>query len=218
MNDKGLADVQAASPFRLPSFTHELVRSSAAPASRFEVEILDHDDVGTSKVEGSPVNVDRVLVTLSRGRRRLVHVQCHPVSDRRMDGPTAARGVRPRGDLGLYMVLGGAINEITDDAVARLVPGHLAERQHLEFKLTVNHREDAERLEVLLDVTSLANDGGGYLIVGIRDDGRGCAQRFENPGDTRQIAQSIYDLSMRWIDERIAGLEVRERNVQGMRL
>jgi hypothetical protein len=110
---------------------------------------------------------------------------------------------------------GKPINEITDDEIARLVAEHFAERQHLELKLTVNHRDDAERLEVLLDVSSLANGGGGYLIVGIRDDGRGRAQRFEKPGDTRQIAQSIYDLSMRWIDERIAGLEVHERNVQG---
>ena len=56
-----------------------------------------------------------------------------------------------------------------------------------ELKLTVNHGDDAERLEVLLDVLSLANGGGGYLIVGIKDGGRGRAQRFQNPGDTRQI-------------------------------
>ena len=60
---------------------------------------------------------------------------------------------------------GKPINEITDDEIARLVAENLAERQHLELKLTVNHRDDAERLEVLLDVSSLANGGGGYLIV-----------------------------------------------------
>jgi len=35
---------------------------------------------------------------------------------------------------------GKPINEITDAEIARLVAEHLAKRQHLELKLTVNHR------------------------------------------------------------------------------
>jgi hypothetical protein len=107
------------------------------------------------------------------------------------------------------------IEDLCDAEIRSLVEGHVAEQQHLEFKVTVKHQEPEARLELLLDVASLANGGGGYLIVGIRDDGRGSAQRFEDPGDTVRISQSIRDLCHQHIVERIEGLSVRERIVDG---
>ncbi len=68
---------------------------------------------------------------------------------------------------------GRPIDQITDDEVRALVSEHVVERRHLEFKLTVDHRDDNDRLEMLLDISSLANGGGGYVFVGIRDNGRG---------------------------------------------
>ena len=108
---------------------------------------------------------------------------------------------------------GRPIADITDGEILGLVEKHLAERRHLEFKLTVNHQVDDDRLELLLDVASLANAGGGYVIVGVRDDGKGRAQRFENPGDTTRIARSIRDLCLEHVVDRIDGLEVQERVV-----
>ena len=62
MNDEGLADAAAASPFVYPDFTQEVAckrlrwwraaRKSPAPVPRFEVEVIDHDDVGTIDVGG----------------------------------------------------------------------------------------------------------------------------------------------------------------------
>jgi hypothetical protein len=36
--------------------------TSSAPTPRFEVEIIDHDDVATIEVEGSPVKVETAYV------------------------------------------------------------------------------------------------------------------------------------------------------------
>jgi hypothetical protein len=108
-----------------------------------------------------------------------------------------------------------SIDQITADEIRALVEEHVAERRHLEFKVTVDHRDDNDRLETLLDISSLANGGGGYVFVGVRDDGSGRAQVFENPGDTARISRSIRDLCLEHIEPRIDGLEIRERIVDG---
>jgi hypothetical protein len=110
---------------------------------------------------------------------------------------------------------GKPIDEITDEEIRALVSGHFVEQRHLEFKVTVDHRDDDDRLETLLDISSIANGGGGYVFVGVRDDGRGRAQVFENPGDTARIARSLRDLCLEQIEPRIDGLEIRERIVDG---
>src|SRR5881628_2994470 len=110
---------------------------------------------------------------------------------------------------------GRPIDSITDAEISALVVEHAGERRHLEFKATVDHRNDRDRLETLLDIASLANGGGGYLFIGIRDDGRGHAQRFEPPGDADRVARSIRDLCLEHLDPRIDGLEIRQRVVDG---
>ncbi|GAI53706.1 unnamed protein product, partial [marine sediment metagenome] len=112
---------------------------------------------------------------------------------------------------------GRPIDEIADEELDAIVQEHVKERQHLEFKITVNYHDDDEKLELLHDIASLANGGGGYLIVGIRDDGQGRAAKFEpsSLGDIRNIARSIASLCQDHIRERIDGLEIRERNVKG---
>jgi hypothetical protein len=112
---------------------------------------------------------------------------------------------------------GKPIDEITDEELDAIVQENIRERQHLEFKVTVNYRDDGDRLELLHDISSLANGGGGYVIIGIRDDGQGRAVKFEPSlvGDTARIAKSITSLCQDHIRERIDGLGIRERNVKG---
>lgn len=112
---------------------------------------------------------------------------------------------------------GKPIDKITDEELDAIVQENIRERQHLEFKVTVNYRDDGDRLELLRDIGALANGGGGYVIIGIRDDGQGRAVKFEPSflGDTTSIAKSIASLCQDHIRERIDGLEIRERNVKG---
>lgn len=109
------------------------------------------------------------------------------------------------------------INDISDEEIDRLVNKHISERQHLEFKVTLNHRDPPDRLELLRDIVSLANAGGGYLIIGIRDDGKGRAQRYEPDmiGDTQRIKQAVSSLCLEHIRERIDGLEIKLRTIRG---
>ena len=109
------------------------------------------------------------------------------------------------------------LSDIKNEEIVALVEEHRKEQQHLEFKVTVDLKDDKDRLEVLRDVASLANGGGGYLIVGIRDDGSGKAQKFEPTlvGDTKKICQSMRSLCMDKIRERILNLELECRTVEG---
>ena len=66
---------------------------------------------------------------------------------------------------------GKLVDEISDSEVASLVANSVQENQHLEYKGTYSIIND--KLEILRDISSLANASGGYLIVGINDDGSG---------------------------------------------
>ncbi|MBN1514990.1 ATP-binding protein [Candidatus Sumerlaeota bacterium] len=112
---------------------------------------------------------------------------------------------------------GKPIDQISNDEIDVLVNEHIAERQHLEFKATINYQKDAEKLELLRDIVSFANAGSGYIVVGIRDDGKGKAQKYASEliGDTKNIKKSVQSLCIDYISERIYGLEVETREVHG---
>ena len=104
---------------------------------------------------------------------------------------------------------GRPVDEISDEEIAQLVKAHVSERQHLEFKATLGYKDDDARMELLRDVVSMANGGGGYLIFGVRDDGRGQAQSFVdqalmNRADS--MIKSIRSLCHDHIAERIEGI------------
>lgn len=108
---------------------------------------------------------------------------------------------------------GKILSEISNDEICLLVKEHQEENQHLEYKLTINYKENEEKFEVLCDIVSLANAGGGYLIVGVRDDGRGKAQRFESVVEPERIIQSVQSLCIDYITERIEGIEFKNYEI-----
>ncbi len=57
-----------------------------------------------------------------------------------------------------------SIHEIKDAEIATLVTDGIRERQHLEYKARFDNRDDVQQLELLRDIASFANSGGGYLI------------------------------------------------------
>jgi Putative DNA-binding domain len=87
---------------------------------------------------------------------------------------------------------------ISDDELRALVSKHIAERQHLDFKLEFNHTLPEAVPKLLRHVASFANGGGGYLVLGIRDDGHGRAQRFEGlQGNVETAVRRIRDLCVK---------------------
>ena len=113
---------------------------------------------------------------------------------------------------------GRSLDEISDEEIADLVEDRVAEQQHLEFKATFKHKEPAARMELLRDVVSMVNGGGGYLVLGVQDDGRGRAKDFVGPAIKKHsdsIMKSIRSLCHDHIAERIEGIEIRLRDVNG---
>jgi predicted HTH transcriptional regulator len=71
-----------------------------------------------------------------------------------------------------------SIDEIGDQELEDIVAFKVPERQFIEFKATFLNKDDSQRLELLRDVVAFANSGGGYIIIGINDNGKDCAGGF----------------------------------------
>jgi Schlafen, AlbA_2 len=110
-----------------------------------------------------------------------------------------------------------SLDDISEHDIDTLVWSHASERQHLEFKADWDYQSDEARLELLKDIAALANGGGGYLFIGIRDDGKGRAQRLESlsAADAAKKSQILRGICLDHISERIDGLEVRDRSIRG---
>ena len=65
-----------------------------------------------------------------------------------------------------------------------------------------------DKIEMLHDIAALANAGGGYLILGIEEDGKGRAKRFFPIDDLSVHTQAINLTCLDGIEDRIQGLEV----------
>jgi len=102
----------------------------------------------------------------------------------------------------------------------------LRENEHIEFKVTYNlfgadaKTVEEEKYELLKDIASLANAGGGYIFVGVRADKNSVAVKFESipDRDLERMKQSILALCVDHIEERITGLEVKHQVVSGSNL
>lgn len=110
------------------------------------------------------------------------------------------------------------LDEISDDEINALVQDHVQEQQHLELKATYEHEDGDKRQEMLRDIVSMANGGGGYLVIGVHEDGQGRAGCFVEPrlmSAADRMQESIFGLCRDHIAERIEGIEIRTRDVNG---
>lgn len=115
-----------------------------------------------------------------------------------------------------------SIDDITDDEFHNVVSTGAREQQHLEFKATLRlsadiKQADREKLEMLLDVSAMANGGGGHIVYGVKDDGNaGTGGYFGlTRDDAKKIETTIDELCVVHIAERIDGLQVRTREIRG---
>jgi len=86
------------------------------------------------------------------------------------------------------------------------------EDQELDFKTLayqdLNKEEKIWKLDLLKDVTSFANAQGGYLFVGVEEDGNNRATKFRNVENARDKSKSIFDICSRYIEEKLSGDEI----------
>lgn len=91
------------------------------------------------------------------------------------------------------------ISQIMEDEIKKLVKGKVPENSHLEYKREIKFSSEPEKKELLADVCSFANSGGGAIIYGI-EEGKG-----ENSGLPEQITglTDNIDETIRSLDESI---------------
>ena len=106
---------------------------------------------------------------------------------------------------------GRPLRDISLDEIRGLTDDHMPESIHLEYKQVPYSHND--RFEMLRDFIALANAEGGYLILGIEEDGSGRAVRFSPIDDPHPKAQAMLQRCLDNISERIEGLEMRVYDV-----
>jgi predicted HTH transcriptional regulator len=67
------------------------------------------------------------------------------------------------------MLFGKPIDHIELADLRRLIDNGVLEMKGLDYKRQFTGNTDAEKKELLYDLTSFANAGGGYIIYGIRE-------------------------------------------------
>lgn len=104
---------------------------------------------------------------------------------------------------------GTRISELQEQDIQRLVNDQVQERDTVEYKRDMYGNSDAEKRELLKDITSMANYRGGYLVIGIDENDEGIPTSVVGiePGNH---VERITSCCLDNIDKRIFGLEVKD--------
>lgn len=101
-----------------------------------------------------------------------------------------------------------SLYELSLADIKTLVDNCIPEGPHLDYKQTAYSGRPADIREMLRDVIALANANGGYLIMGIREDGFNRPIEICPIDDYLMVSQRIRQACLDGIQERIDGLEV----------
>ena len=104
---------------------------------------------------------------------------------------------------------GKKLSDLQEQDIQRLKDDQVQERDIVEYKRDMYGNSEANKREMLKDITSMANHRGGYLIIGIAEDNEGIPTDvvgIELGKNVERITSSCLDN----IDKRIVGLEVKD--------
>lgn len=105
------------------------------------------------------------------------------------------------GDRSLY--------DLSIDDFRDLIENRIPEGPNLDYKQTAYSGRADDIREMLRDIVSIANANGGYLIMGIKEDGLGQPLEFAPIADPYSIAQSIRQACLDGIQERIPDFDLK---------
>jgi hypothetical protein len=77
----------------------------------------------------------------------------------------------------LHTVFGAPLTEVDESHLQRLVDEGVREDADLDFKEALYGNGDSDRREFAADIASMANDRGGVIVIGIRDDNHAAVER-----------------------------------------
>jgi hypothetical protein len=101
-----------------------------------------------------------------------------------------------------------SLHELSLDDFQDLLDKCVPEGPHLDYKQTAYSGKATEIREMLRDVIALANADGGYLVLGVREDGFNRPLEICPIEDLVKKAQGIRQACLDGIQDRIDGLEV----------
>jgi len=104
---------------------------------------------------------------------------------------------------------GRSLQDINNMDFEILIQNQIPEGPNLEYKETAYGGGADSIREMLRDIVAIANADGGYLIMGIREDSAGRAESIIPIDDVYEKNQSIRQVCLDGISERIEGLEVK---------
>jgi len=108
------------------------------------------------------------------------------------------------------MILGSrSLHEMSLEDIQSLIDNSVPEGPHLDYKQTAYSGKAADIREMLRDVIALANAGGGYLILGVKEDGYNRPKEICSIEGILEKAQAIRQVCLDGVQERIDGLEVK---------
>lgn len=97
---------------------------------------------------------------------------------------------------------------LSADDLLRLSRDGVCEDRFLEYKAAPYAKDTAGTYELLKDVCALANGDGGFLIIGVRDDGHGRATGIVNIPNAESVRQSIFERCLQRIEPRLRTLTI----------
>jgi len=110
---------------------------------------------------------------------------------------------------------GKPTDEIDVEELRQLLTDHVAEDRYLDYKQAAYPQNDHGTGELTKDVTAFLNADGGYLIIGVREDGQRRAEALVSIEDAEGSRRSIIDRCLARIDPRPVILDIRSIDVDG---
>jgi hypothetical protein len=98
--------------------------------------------------------------------------------------------------------------QITTEDIRRLIAEHVREDQFLDFKRDPYPANDYGRQELAKDVSAFANAAGGYIIVGVAENGEGRADALVGVTDAESVRRSMRDRCLTIIEPRLTELDI----------
>jgi hypothetical protein len=104
---------------------------------------------------------------------------------------------------------GKKLSDIQVEDLQRLIDEKVQERDTVEYKRDMYGTTDADKREMLRDITSMANHRGGYLLIGIDEDDEGIPANIIGTESGNHV-ERIRSCCLDNIEKRIIGLDIRD--------
>lgn len=104
---------------------------------------------------------------------------------------------------------GKRLSDLQEQDIQRLVDDQVQERDTVEYKRDMYGSSDADKREMLKDITSMANHRGGYLLIGIDENDEGIPTNVVGiePGNH---VERVTSCCLDNVDKRVLGLEIKD--------